>query len=248
MTLLNYLLTDDAVYVLTDTVISDPDDLAPVGFTTKVYPLPHLQALICGTGHVQPIVEWVAHINLHLLVRDIVQLDQMAPSRLRALFGRYALRQAGEREITTTLYHFGFDNAARRFAGFAYRSVDHFCSEPIEPGFGFKPAPEWPIDGKKFFVYPNTSSRSQGSRRHRTKRSTPSGVCRSADNSFFMSCTACQALATGPPCKRPSRSATPSRISRRCMLLPPVKYPDIAAMGNDGGYACFAEEADMHGA
>ena len=155
MTLLNYLLTDDAVYVMTDTVISDPDDLVPVGFTTKVYPLPHLQALICGTGHVQPIVEWVAHINRHLLVRDIVQLDPIAPSSLRALFGRYALQQAGEHEVTTTLYHFGFDSAARRFAGFAYRSVDHFESEPLEPGFGFKPAPEWPLDASQLKKLPD---------------------------------------------------------------------------------------------
>lgn len=155
MTLLNYLLTDDAVYVLTDTVISDPDDLAPVGFMTKVHPLPHLQALICGTGHVQPIVEWVAEINLHLLVRDIVQLDPIAPSSLRARFGRYALDQAGERDITTTIYHFGFDNKARRFAGFAYRSVDHFESDPLEPGFGFKPAPEWPLDASRIRKLPD---------------------------------------------------------------------------------------------
>ena len=155
MTLLNYLLADDAVYVMTDTVISDPDDLVPVGFTTKVYPLPHLQALICGTGHVQPIVEWVAHINLHLLVRDIVQLDPIAPSSLRALFGRCALQQAGEHEVTTTLYHFGFDSAARRFAGFAYRSVDHFESEPLEPGFGFAPAPEWPLDASQLKKLPD---------------------------------------------------------------------------------------------
>jgi hypothetical protein len=53
MTVLNFLLTNEAVYLLTDTVLSDPDDLSPIAFTTKVHPLPHLQAVICGTGHAQ---------------------------------------------------------------------------------------------------------------------------------------------------------------------------------------------------
>jgi hypothetical protein len=35
----------------------DPDHLSPVAFTTKIHPLPHLQALICGTGHAQAIAE-----------------------------------------------------------------------------------------------------------------------------------------------------------------------------------------------
>jgi hypothetical protein len=47
---LNFLLTDEVVYVLTDTVLSDPDDLSPLAFTTKIHALPHLQALICGTA------------------------------------------------------------------------------------------------------------------------------------------------------------------------------------------------------
>jgi hypothetical protein len=155
VTLLNYLLTDDAVYVLTDTVISDPDDLTPLSFSTKAHPLPHLQTLICGTGHVQLIMEWVAIINLDLLARDVMELDQTTPSRLRALFGRYAAQQADEREITTTLYHFGLDHEAQRFAGFAYRSSDHFDSERLEPGFGFKPAPEWPLDASRIRKLPD---------------------------------------------------------------------------------------------
>jgi len=34
------------------------------------------------------------------------------------------------------------------FAGFAYRSADDFRSEPLPQGFGFKPAPDWPLDGR----------------------------------------------------------------------------------------------------
>jgi hypothetical protein len=155
MTVLNFLLRDEAVYLLTDTVLSDPDDLSPITFTTKVHPLPHLQAVICGTGHAQPIAEWVALVNLSLPVRDVVHLDRFAPARLRELFARYANEEVPGREITTTLYHFGFDERAARFIGFAYRSADNFRSEPLPRGFGFKPAPDWAFDSQKITRLPD---------------------------------------------------------------------------------------------
>jgi hypothetical protein len=154
MTLMNYLLTDEAVYLLTDTLLCDPDDLSPVAFTTKIHALPHLQAMICGTGHAQVIGEWVATVNLALVVRDVVHLDQVAPTELRKLFARHPKEGAGEREIATTLYHFGFDERAGRFVGFAYRSADDFHSEPLPQGFGLKPAPDWPLDGRKITRLP----------------------------------------------------------------------------------------------
>jgi len=154
VTLLNFLLTDEAVYVLADTVLSDPDDLSPVSFATKVHALPHLQAVICGTGHAQSIAEWVALVNLSLPARDIVQLDRFAPAKLRELFMQYSNKDTGGRDITTTLYHLGFDQRGRRFVGFAYRSADNFRSEPLPQGFGFKPAPDWPVDSTKITRLP----------------------------------------------------------------------------------------------
>lgn len=154
MTVLNFLLTDDAVYLLTDTVLSDPDDLSPLTFTTKVHALPHLQAVICGTGHAQLIAEWVALVNLSLPARDVVHLDRFAPTKLRGLFARHANEEAALREITTTLYHFGFDERASLFVGFAYRSADDFRSEVLPQGFGFKPAPDWDFDSRKITSLP----------------------------------------------------------------------------------------------
>jgi hypothetical protein len=155
MTVLNYLLTDEAVYILTDTLLSDPDDLSPVTFTTKIHALPHLQAVVCGTGHAQAITEWVATVNLALVVRDVPHLDQLAPTELRKLFALHPKEGAGEPEITTTLYHFGFDERAGRFVGFAYRSADDFRSEPLPQGFGLKPAPDWPLDGRAITRLPD---------------------------------------------------------------------------------------------
>jgi hypothetical protein len=155
MTLFNYLLTDEAVYLLTDTVVCDPDDLSAITFTSKVHPFPHLEALVCGTGHVQLIIEWAATVNLALLVRDVVELDRFAPTRLRALFARHANEHGDGRQVTTTLYHFGYHRMSRRFVGFAYRSTDDFRSEPLPDGFAFKPAPEWSFDAARITKLPD---------------------------------------------------------------------------------------------
>jgi hypothetical protein len=147
MTLLNYLLTDDAVYVLADTLLTDSGDLSPVAFATKVHALPHLETVICGTGHAQAIADWVGTVNTELVVRDIVDLDRLAPAELRRLHTRYAAQGAVAQEVATTLYHFGLDTRAGCFVGFAYASAGGFRSEPLPPGFGLKPAPDWPVDG-----------------------------------------------------------------------------------------------------
>ncbi len=154
MTLLNYLLTDEAVYVLADTLLCDPDDLSPVAFATKIHALPHLEALICGTGHAQAIAEWVATVNTELVVRDVVDLDRLAPAELRKLHARHPDAGAGQQEIATMLYHFGLDERAGRFVGFAYASVSDFRSEPLAQGFGLKPAPDWPVDGRSITRLP----------------------------------------------------------------------------------------------
>ena len=154
MTVLNYLLTDDVVYVLADTLLCDPDDLSPVAFATKVHALPHLQAVICGTGHAQAIAAWVATVNTELLVRDIADLDRLAPAELRRLHARDPDADASPREIATTLYHFGLDERAGRFVGFAYSSANDFRSEALPRGFGLKPAPDWPVDGRSITRLP----------------------------------------------------------------------------------------------
>jgi hypothetical protein len=154
MTLLNYLLTDDAVYILADTLLADPGDLSPVAFATKIHALPHLDAVICGTGHAQAIGDWVATVNTDLVVRDIADLDRLAPAELRKLHAHAADADPGAQRITTTLYHFGLDAQAGRFAGYSYRSETGFASEPLPQGFGLKPAPDFPVDGRSLTRLP----------------------------------------------------------------------------------------------
>ena len=38
---------------------------------------------------------------------------------------------------------------------FCHRSAEEFRSEPLPQGFGLKPAPDWPLDGRKIRRLPN---------------------------------------------------------------------------------------------
>ena len=76
------------------------------------------------------------------------------PRPISSECARYPTERVGERELTTTFYHFGYDDRTRRICGFAYRSADEFRSEPLPTGFSFKPAPEWAIDSAKIRKLP----------------------------------------------------------------------------------------------
>lgn len=137
MTILNFALLEDAVYVMTDTLVTT-DGTDPYFFTTKVHVVPHLNALIAGTGALGFILAWSHHLLGGLLAVDIAHADEFVPDILRSLRDAMPHEFAGER--TATIYHFGYDEADRRFVGFAYRSTDDFESEPLPYGFGTKPA------------------------------------------------------------------------------------------------------------
>jgi hypothetical protein len=140
VTILNFVLAEEAVYLVTDTVVSDPVDMSPICFTTKVFPAPHWHGLICGTGIMQFIVEWYCTAVTSILATDMVHLDEFAPDIIRSLYQKY--QADPDREITSTIYHMGLDRSERRFVGFAYRSTADFAGERLEYGIGLKPDPE----------------------------------------------------------------------------------------------------------
>jgi hypothetical protein len=58
MTVLHYVLEEQAVYLLTDTVVSDPATMRPLAFTSKVFSPPHWQGVMTGAGICPFVVEW----------------------------------------------------------------------------------------------------------------------------------------------------------------------------------------------
>jgi hypothetical protein len=84
--------------------------------------------------------------------------DEVKELRAEARQLREALAEATieNRLLKKSVIAEGFD----RFytvptAATAYRSAEEFRCEPLPQGFGLKPAPDWPLDGRKIRRLPN---------------------------------------------------------------------------------------------
>lgn len=135
MTALNFMLMEEAVYVVADTMVTEQSD--PLFFTTKVFPVPHWNGLICGRGSLGLMIDWLGRVYGHMLARDFIEADQFAPDTLRQLFLDRPIQE--QAECTTSIYHLAYHPDEQRFIGFAYRSTDDFVSEPLDYGFHQKP-------------------------------------------------------------------------------------------------------------
>jgi hypothetical protein len=144
MTAFSYVFLEHLVAIAMDSQATHGDGPAKgeaLGFFTKIFPLPHLNAVLCGTGIQELVLDWFVMIQTRIIARDVVFLDTLATHLLSELAARHPAGDA-------TIYHFGFD-LNRRLRGFAYRRKDGFRSEEINYGFAFKPGPE---DFKAWFA------------------------------------------------------------------------------------------------
>jgi len=139
MSALNFYLQQDLLAVATDTLALAGDTHLPSHFQAKMFPVLHLNGVICGTGISQLIVQWYVTAATAMLARSIPHLDQFTPDGLRRLAAA-TLPPLGS---TSTIYHFGYDDDQARFRGFAYRSERNFESEELGYGFGMKPPVEF---------------------------------------------------------------------------------------------------------
>ena len=136
MTALNYFLHPQVVLVSMDTLSSAPGG-SILGFSTKVFPLPHLHGVICCTGSLDLALEWFVFVQTRISARDMRDLNDVAPEQLAILAAATAYP-----DIESTIYHFGLDRTAGHLRGWAYRSTGSFRSEALpESALGLKPAP-----------------------------------------------------------------------------------------------------------
>jgi len=138
MTLLNWELAPDQVVIFSDTLSLQGHTKLPRSFMTKIYPVPHLNGIVTGTGIGQIVTSLFVALNDSMVVIDTVHLTKFAPAFLRDLWEQY------EDELpdgaTTTIYTFGLNDDGQ-FVGFAYRSTNDFTAEPLPYARGLKPAP-----------------------------------------------------------------------------------------------------------
>lgn len=141
MTALNILLEPRRVCIAMDTLVARHGH--PWRFTSKIFPLPHLGGVMCGTGALRFITDWFVQLETEILAPDLVALDPHVTSALRVLARDHYV----DEDNTTTIYHFGLDPATEQFRGFAYRSARGFRSEELPQGRLVKPPVDGPVDG-----------------------------------------------------------------------------------------------------
>ncbi len=134
MTALNIFFEPNQVCIATDTLACDGG--LPRLYASKIFPLSHLNGVLCGTGAFGLLMDWFVAIQSGAIVRDIIELDQFTPEQLQRLGEKYGL----DEQHTTTIYHFGYSETEERFRGFVYRSTNAFASEELEYQIRLKPA------------------------------------------------------------------------------------------------------------
>lgn len=134
MTALMFVLSKDSVVIGMDTLAVLPDDKSPHKYASKAFMLPHLGAVICGTGVFQLPLDWYVDIQSNLIARDMDFMNEIAPDRLRQIWSRIGAPG------TSTVYHFGYSPGEDAYVGYAFRSTNDFIGERLEYGIGIKPA------------------------------------------------------------------------------------------------------------
>lgn len=147
MTALNFILEKDAVCIAMDTLATCGDDKSPQSFASKMFPVPHLNGVICGTGIFEFVGKWFLFVNSAFVVKNMIHLDQYAPKELRKLYAE-VWKDADLPKASSTIYHFGYDERLKEFVGFAYRSESNFESEILKTNHaGYKPPPSMLVNG-----------------------------------------------------------------------------------------------------
>ena len=137
MTVLNWEMTAEHVIIFTDTLCLDGEDRRARGFTTKVFPAPHIGMVIAGTGIAPIVTRFYMTVVGDLVVNDVVHLSEFAPAILRRSWED--MKSELWEGATVTIYTFGLSEDDGEFAGYAYRSTANFEAQPIGHGRAMKP-------------------------------------------------------------------------------------------------------------
>jgi hypothetical protein len=133
MTALCYVLQPSEVMIMMDTLTTTIDK-KPFNYASKIFPLPHLNGIICATGSIGLIIDWFSIIQKNVIAKNISYLNTIASEQLRKIYEQY--NEVGD----STIYHFGYNEVKEIFQGFAFRSKNNFEIEKLVYSIGIKPS------------------------------------------------------------------------------------------------------------
>ncbi|OMC63268.1 hypothetical protein BK125_31030 [Paenibacillus odorifer] len=132
MTALNWILGEKSVSIAADT-FSLTMEKEPFKYTNKIFTLPHLKMIVCGTGNANLILDYYKELQLIVVAREMYYVTAVTQDIL------LNIRKEYPKEVTTTVYLFGYNDNLECFEGFAFRSTNDFDKEKLAYGIGVKP-------------------------------------------------------------------------------------------------------------
>ena len=103
-------------------------------FGSKTLYLPHLRLIIASTGKHGFAELWYQQINSGFLVRDIDDLDKIAPMMLSALWKSFETLNGVDEDSRQTIYHFGLSSETGEVKIHVYQSGDDWKSHSWPAG------------------------------------------------------------------------------------------------------------------
>lgn len=140
MTALNFVFYEEAIFIAMDTLSISSIDKTPYKFTSKIFPLPHLRGVMCGTGNMDLILDWHRTIQKNIVAQSIDYFAKNSSDILIKLNEKYP------EYTTTTIYQFGFSESIGKFRGFAFRSTNNFKQEELNYCIAQKPEVNFNFD------------------------------------------------------------------------------------------------------
>lgn len=133
MTAFNFLLEEKRVCIAMDTLMLRANKKTPFKYISKIFMIPHLNGVICGTGSADFVLKWYLFVQRSIIAKDIEHLDLYASEALQKL------AKNSPCGFSVTIYHFGWSEINNKFIGLVYRSTNNFVSEFMHYGLGIKP-------------------------------------------------------------------------------------------------------------
>jgi len=134
MTALIYIYKNDMVYLAMDSLSVD-EDKRPLKYISKIFLLPHLQCIICGTGMLDLVINWVDFVQKSMVFKNVLDLNRHVQDHLKNVSDELNIPI----NKSSTIYHFGIDKINNEMVGFAYRSKNSYESEKLIYSLGIKP-------------------------------------------------------------------------------------------------------------
>ena len=152
MSSLIFYTSPNVAFVAADTLAVSAQDRTPQKLCSKIFYLPHLRLIVAARGGFTSLTtDWIASINNHLFVHDVVSLDSCVQQNLSVLFSQY--KNMTLEKYSSGFIHIGYSFEDDRIHGFAYRSELGFSSEALPYGVSSYPNyPECSVpEGKQDF-------------------------------------------------------------------------------------------------